>query len=197
MLISIGACAIGELYYHRYKNLRCIMLLLVSAVVENLGYRQLNSTWRILAFVDFFKGDIRWGSMERNGFKFLTLFDRRRNKMNKLDFKEVLDRNFLGDWDLFKTVTEAFCDTVADQLDALKTAIASKENKRIKETAHKLKGSIAHFHHVDPVTTVKSIEEQWQNPNYPEIEAAFVRLNGEISTLMVELKVICSQKSFN
>lgn len=113
--------------------------------------------------------------------------------MNKLDFKEVLDRNFLSDWDLFKTVTDTFCDTVPGQLEALKVAIASRENKRIKETAHKLKGSVAHFHHVDPVTTAKSIEEQWQNPNYPEIEASFVRLNGEISTLMADLKMICSQ----
>lgn len=68
MVISIGAVVIGELYYHRYKNLRCIMLLLASTVVENLGYRQLNSLWRVRAFVDFFKGDTRWGAMERKGF---------------------------------------------------------------------------------------------------------------------------------
>lgn len=113
--------------------------------------------------------------------------------MNKLDFNEVLDRNFLGDWDLFKIVTDTFCDTVPGQLDDLKAAIASKENKRIKETAHKLKGSIAHFHHVDPITTAKSIEDQWQNPNYHEIEASCVRLYSEISTLMADLKTICSQ----
>ncbi|WP_373999571.1 Hpt domain-containing protein [Bdellovibrio bacteriovorus] len=117
--------------------------------------------------------------------------------MNKLDFKEVFDRNFLSDWDLFKTVTETFCDTVPEQLDVLKTAIASRENKRIKQAAHKLKGSVVHFHHVDPVATVKSIEEQWQNPNYSEIEASFVRLNSEISMLMAELKMICSQKSLS
>jgi Glycosyltransferases, probably involved in cell wall biogenesis len=68
MIISVGAVVIGELYYHRYNRLRDILLLLAATVVENLGYRQLNSLWRIRAFWDFVRGDTRWGRMERKGF---------------------------------------------------------------------------------------------------------------------------------
>jgi hypothetical protein len=66
-VISVGAVVIGELYYHRYSRLRCIFWLLAATVVENFGYRQLNSLWRVRAFWDFFRGGSTWGRMERKG----------------------------------------------------------------------------------------------------------------------------------
>lgn len=67
VVISIGAVVIGEMYYHRYKSLRDIMVLVGATLVENLGYRQLHSLWRLRAFWDFLKGDVKWGSMARKG----------------------------------------------------------------------------------------------------------------------------------
>lgn len=66
-VISIGAVVIGELHYRRYQTLRDIFLLVASTVVENFGYRQINSIWRVRAFYDFFRGGTSWGSMKRKG----------------------------------------------------------------------------------------------------------------------------------
>ncbi|WP_413560603.1 glycosyltransferase [Bdellovibrio sp. HCB209] len=68
MLISVGAVVIGELYYHRYNRVRCISLLVFSTVIENFGYRQINSYWRIKALVDHLRGKHSWGDMKRKGF---------------------------------------------------------------------------------------------------------------------------------
>ncbi|KYG65547.1 hypothetical protein AZI86_00255 [Bdellovibrio bacteriovorus] len=68
MLISVGAVVIGELYYHRYTRVRDIALLVFSTVLENFGYRQMNSFWRIRALVDHLKGNHSWGDMKRKGF---------------------------------------------------------------------------------------------------------------------------------
>ncbi|RYZ75690.1 MAG: hypothetical protein EOP06_32095 [Proteobacteria bacterium] len=72
MVISVGAVVIGELYYSRYKNLSCLVALLAATFVENLGYRQLNSIWRIRAFVGFLKGEHTWGAMKRTGLSEAT-----------------------------------------------------------------------------------------------------------------------------
>lgn len=68
LLISIVAILLDELSFRRYGRPADRALLLLWAVVENLGYRQLTIWWRLRGIVGFLRGDLNWGAMERQGF---------------------------------------------------------------------------------------------------------------------------------
>ncbi len=68
MLLSIIAILLEELSFRRYGRPSDRAWLLLWAVVENLGYRQLTVWWRLRGIVGFFRGDMTWGAMERQGF---------------------------------------------------------------------------------------------------------------------------------
>jgi hypothetical protein len=42
--------------------------LTLYGILENFGYRQLNSVWRVWAIVSFLRKNQSWGAMERRGF---------------------------------------------------------------------------------------------------------------------------------
>ncbi|RJQ51796.1 MAG: glycosyltransferase family 2 protein [Nitrospiraceae bacterium] len=52
----------------RYQETREIVTLVIAAVMENFGYRQLTMWWRIKAIADFIKGKKGWEKFERKGF---------------------------------------------------------------------------------------------------------------------------------
>jgi cellulose synthase/poly-beta-1,6-N-acetylglucosamine synthase-like glycosyltransferase len=66
-LVSILAVVLEDMAFRRYPRVRDVALLLVAAVLENLGYRQLTVWWRVRAFWEFWRGDLSWGAMERRG----------------------------------------------------------------------------------------------------------------------------------
>jgi hypothetical protein len=67
VLNSANALLLDELTFHRFPKLRHLLLLFLVAVLENFGYRQLNSVWRVMAFVQWAMGrPQRWGAMTRN-----------------------------------------------------------------------------------------------------------------------------------
>ena len=48
-------------------------MVLLTAMVENFGYRQINSIWRIRGLWQHMRGMTpTWGSMERRGFSVAT-----------------------------------------------------------------------------------------------------------------------------
>lgn len=66
MLVSIMAILLEEMTFRVYKKPSSIIILLVSALAENLGYRQLNSWWRLRGIWRWLrrkKG--KWGEMQR------------------------------------------------------------------------------------------------------------------------------------
>jgi len=66
VLNSANALLLDELTFHRFPKLRHLLLLFFVAVLENFGYRQLNSVWRVMAFVQWAMGrPSRWGAMTR------------------------------------------------------------------------------------------------------------------------------------
>jgi cellulose synthase/poly-beta-1,6-N-acetylglucosamine synthase-like glycosyltransferase len=68
-IVLSGACVVlAEFSTRRYKRVSDILILLVSAVFENLGFRQLQTLWRAQAFWDLWRGKKSWGIMERTGF---------------------------------------------------------------------------------------------------------------------------------
>ena len=66
MLLSVCALLLEELSFHTYPKMRHIVLLFIAALAENLGYRQLNSFWRLEGLVRWLLGrKPGWGQMTR------------------------------------------------------------------------------------------------------------------------------------
>ncbi len=68
MLFSVGAVLLEEISFHRYPRARDLSKLIIFAVLENFGYRQLTVLWRIKGLWDYFRGVRTWGTMQRTGF---------------------------------------------------------------------------------------------------------------------------------
>ena len=67
VLLSVSALALEEFNYRRHARAREASRLLLFAVLENFGYRQLNDFWRLQAFVDLARRKRQWGEMKRRG----------------------------------------------------------------------------------------------------------------------------------
>lgn len=67
ILLSVAALALEELSFRRHVRHREAARLLLYAVLDNLGYRQLNDVYRVLGLIDFFRKKHSWGEMERRG----------------------------------------------------------------------------------------------------------------------------------
>ena len=69
VLLSAASILLDDLQAGDPSRRRDMPALLVAAVVENLGYRQLQAFWRVQATVDFFRKKGGWGEMRRAGFQ--------------------------------------------------------------------------------------------------------------------------------
>jgi cellulose synthase/poly-beta-1,6-N-acetylglucosamine synthase-like glycosyltransferase len=67
--ISVGSLVLEELELRRFPRVRDLFVLTLAAILENFGYRQLNSFWRIRGYWQYFTGQSSWGQMTRKGFK--------------------------------------------------------------------------------------------------------------------------------
>jgi cellulose synthase/poly-beta-1,6-N-acetylglucosamine synthase-like glycosyltransferase len=67
-LLSVAAIALEELSFRRYPKATDLLRLAAYGVLENFGYRQLTTCWRIAGMVDYFRGSRGWGAMKRKGF---------------------------------------------------------------------------------------------------------------------------------
>jgi hypothetical protein len=66
---SFYAILYEETTFHRYPKYLHVAKLILTALIEPLFYHQLNVIWAIKGNISFFKGDKKWGTMERKGFK--------------------------------------------------------------------------------------------------------------------------------
>ena len=67
VLVSALAVLLEDIAFRRYPSVLDLGRLLIGAVLENFGYRQLTVWWRVRAFWEYFRGDLSWGAMERKG----------------------------------------------------------------------------------------------------------------------------------
>jgi cellulose synthase/poly-beta-1,6-N-acetylglucosamine synthase-like glycosyltransferase len=67
-LLSVAAVFLEELRLNRYPRWLDVLKLSLYGIVENFGYRQLNTVWRAWAIVSFLRNNQSWGAMERRGF---------------------------------------------------------------------------------------------------------------------------------
>lgn len=66
--LSFAAVGLEELSFRRYPRRRDLVSLLVIAIVENVGYRQISIWWRLRGMISKLRGASAWGAMERKGF---------------------------------------------------------------------------------------------------------------------------------
>jgi hypothetical protein len=64
----VGSLAIEEAELRRFEKASDLVVLALAAVLENFGYRQLNSCWRLYGLWRWLRGDQSWGGMTRKGF---------------------------------------------------------------------------------------------------------------------------------
>ena len=67
--ISVAAVALEELSFRRYRRFGDLLVLLGVALIENFGYRQMSTLWRLRGLVSAARSDLRWGAMERRGLE--------------------------------------------------------------------------------------------------------------------------------
>ena len=67
MILSVLSVLMEELTFRKYDRIRDVMILILYAFIENLGYRQIHAWWRFRGLIDFFKGNKSWGEMTRTG----------------------------------------------------------------------------------------------------------------------------------
>lgn len=66
LVLSVSAVLLEELSFAVYPRARHVAVLLVAALVENLGYRQLVSVWRLVGLVRWvLRTPGSWGQMRR------------------------------------------------------------------------------------------------------------------------------------
>jgi cellulose synthase/poly-beta-1,6-N-acetylglucosamine synthase-like glycosyltransferase len=67
--VSIAALAVEEFSFHRYRRWRDLSAAVAAVVVENVGYRQMHSWWRLRGVYRAISGrETSWGVMTRTGF---------------------------------------------------------------------------------------------------------------------------------
>jgi cellulose synthase/poly-beta-1,6-N-acetylglucosamine synthase-like glycosyltransferase len=68
MMLSASALLLEELAFRTYPRPRHLAKLIGAIVLENLGYRQLNSWWRLVGIWKWLRGGHGvWGDMKRKG----------------------------------------------------------------------------------------------------------------------------------
>jgi cellulose synthase/poly-beta-1,6-N-acetylglucosamine synthase-like glycosyltransferase len=67
-MISLSSVLLEEVSFRRYPKVRHLLLLSALGVIENFGYRQLTTYWRLRGVIDFVRKKQGWGVMTRKGF---------------------------------------------------------------------------------------------------------------------------------
>ena len=68
VLLSLSAVLLEDVAFRRYARVRDLARLIWFALLENLGYRQLITIYRLRGFVGYLRGDKTWGEIKRLGF---------------------------------------------------------------------------------------------------------------------------------
>jgi len=67
LILSVNALLLEEISFHVYSKPSQLLALLAAAILENAGYRQLNSLWRLWGLWRWLVGAKgQWGDMQRS-----------------------------------------------------------------------------------------------------------------------------------
>ena len=66
LMLSTTSLLLEELSFHTYPKARHVLALFAVSILENFGYRQVMSVWRLHALYEWLSGaQIGWGDMKR------------------------------------------------------------------------------------------------------------------------------------
>jgi len=68
VLLSLTSLLFEEMTFRKYENTKDIILLSFYAILENFGYKQLNSIWRFIGLYKLITRNEDWGFQERSSF---------------------------------------------------------------------------------------------------------------------------------
>jgi len=67
-ILSVGALLLEENTFKKYPDIRQLLRLFLFSFVDNFGYRQLNTIYKVEAMFGFKKNKSRWGELKRRSF---------------------------------------------------------------------------------------------------------------------------------
>ncbi|MCE5188315.1 MAG: glycosyltransferase family 2 protein [Eubacteriales bacterium] len=67
-ILSVGALLLEENTFRKYPDLEQLLRLFFFSFIDNFGYRQLNTVYKVEAMFGFQKNRSRWGELKRKGF---------------------------------------------------------------------------------------------------------------------------------
>ncbi len=68
MVLSVGALLLEEHTFKKYPTMRQLLKLMLFALLDNFGYRQLNTLFRLDGLLGYRKNKRSWGSLNRKSF---------------------------------------------------------------------------------------------------------------------------------
>ena len=68
VILSLSSLLLEGMTFRRYPRLSAAAILMVYGVIENFGFRQMHTWWRLCGLVDYLRGKGGWGVMQRKGF---------------------------------------------------------------------------------------------------------------------------------
>lgn len=68
-VLSISAVCLEELTFRRYPRKKDLAHMFLIGILENFGYRQINTIWRVRGTISGIRGKGGWGVMTRKGFE--------------------------------------------------------------------------------------------------------------------------------
>jgi cellulose synthase/poly-beta-1,6-N-acetylglucosamine synthase-like glycosyltransferase len=68
VFVSVGSLFLEEITSTEKSSPHDLAIMTLAALLENFGYRQLNSVWRIEGLWQYLRGKKGWGTMTRAGF---------------------------------------------------------------------------------------------------------------------------------
>ena len=69
ILLSSLSILFEELTFRKYTDLKDILILFAYSILENLGYRQLHTWWRLMGIWGLIRGETEWGEQKRKKFQ--------------------------------------------------------------------------------------------------------------------------------
>lgn len=70
MFVSLFSVALEESTYHRYETKTDLFWMIIAVILENFGYRQLHSLWRLKGMIKYITGRRSgWGTIRRTSFQ--------------------------------------------------------------------------------------------------------------------------------
>lgn len=68
ILLSLTSLLFEEMTFRKYEKTKDLFILSITAILENFGYKQINSIWRFIGLYRLIKRNEEWGFQERSSF---------------------------------------------------------------------------------------------------------------------------------